>query len=100
VLGDVLGGGRTIAAALERFRQEGRGVLVYLRDGAAGVPAVPVGTETASEDQRQRQWREVGLGAQILRELGVRSILHLTSTPRNFVGLSGFGIEIVGSEPA
>ena len=100
VLGDVLGGGKTIAAALERFKQEGHGVLVYLRDGAAGVPSMAVGTDSASEDQRQKLWREVGLGAQILRELGVRSILHLTSTPRSFVGLSGFGIEIVGNEPA
>ncbi|MBY0613758.1 MAG: 3,4-dihydroxy-2-butanone-4-phosphate synthase [Beijerinckiaceae bacterium] len=100
VLGDVLGGGKTIAAALQHFKREGKGVLVYLRDGAAGVPSNPVGADTASEGARQRQWREVGLGAQILRDLGVLSIRNLTSTPRNFVGLTGFGIEIVASEPA
>ena len=48
---------------------------------------------------RSQQWREVGLGAQILRDLGVRSIVNLASSPRSFVGLSGFGIEIAGTAP-
>ena len=100
VLSDVLGGGKTIAKSLEHFKRAGRGVLIYLRDGTAGVPSNKVGADSDSENARQRQWREVGLGAQILRDLGVSSIRNLTSTPRNFVGLAGFGIEIVGSEPA
>jgi 3,4-dihydroxy 2-butanone 4-phosphate synthase / GTP cyclohydrolase II len=42
----------------------------------------------------------VGLGAQILKDLGVSSIRLLTSSrPMTYVGLSGFGIEIVGTEP-
>ncbi len=98
VLEDVLGGGKTVDAALKTFKREGRGVLIYLRDGTAGVPTKAVGAESASDEARQQQWREVGLGAQILRDLGVVSIRNLTSTPRNFVGLAGFGIEIVGNE--
>lgn len=100
VLDDVLGGASRINAALARFQREGRGVLVYLRDGAAGVPSVGLDPEgaTASESERTRRWREVGLGAQILRDLGVRSILNLSSTPRDYLGLGGFGIEIAGSE--
>ena len=48
---------------------------------------------------RTRQWREVGLGAQILKDLGVTSIrLLTTSRPMTYVGLSGFGIEIAGTE--
>ena len=46
-----------------------------------------------------RQWREVGLGAQILRDLGVVSIRNLSSSSRSYVGLSGFGIELVSEEP-
>src|SRR6185312_4011833 len=42
VIGDVFGGAKTITAALARFKQEGRGVIVYLRDGTAGVPIVGV----------------------------------------------------------
>jgi 3,4-dihydroxy 2-butanone 4-phosphate synthase/GTP cyclohydrolase II len=101
VLADVIGGGQTLKAALARFAKEGRGVLVYLRDGSAGVPTTRV-TDTAadgSEAERTRQWREVGLGAQILRDLGVRSIRNLATGSHAYVGLSGFGIEILDSEP-
>ena len=48
---------------------------------------------------RNRQWLEVGVGAQILRDLGVTSIRHLTSSAVDFKGLAGFGIEIVETVP-
>ena len=102
ILADVFGGATTINKTLARFAREGRGVLVYLRDGAAGVPvnAVRPQAENAEEDRR-RQWLDVGLGAQILRDLGVSSIRLRSSsaTPRAYVGLSGFGIEITAVEP-
>jgi len=85
---------------LRRFKQEGRGVIVFLRDGAAGVPthAIPQAGSTGSEVARSRQWREVGLGAQILKDLGITSIRLLTSRKLTYVGLAGFGIEIVSTE--
>jgi 3,4-dihydroxy 2-butanone 4-phosphate synthase/GTP cyclohydrolase II len=98
---DVFTGGKVIQKSLERIREEGRGVLVYLRDGTSGVPVTArgAGEKSASEVARDRQWREVGLGAQILRDLGVRSIVNLASSPRSFVGLAGFGIEIAETRP-
>jgi len=99
---DVFGGAKAVRRTLERFKAEGRGVLVMLRDGAAGVPvvAIPKADETASGEARSRQWREVGLGAQILKDLGVSSIRLLSfSRQMTYVGLSGFGIEIVSTEP-
>jgi len=102
IITDVFGGANSIHKALSRFKAEGRGVLVLLRDGTAGVPVVsiPKSGDTASGEARTRQWREVGLGAQILKDLGVSSIRLLTSSRRvTYVGLSGFGIEIVGTEP-
>lgn len=99
VIADTLGGGVAIHAALSRFREAGRGVLVYMRDGTAGVPVSAVTAEASSDEQRQRQWREIGLGAQILRDLGIASIVNLSSTARDYVGLSGFGIEILATEP-
>jgi 3,4-dihydroxy 2-butanone 4-phosphate synthase/GTP cyclohydrolase II len=102
ILADVFGGARTIKKTLARFSREGRGVLVYLRDGAAGVPANVVGRGADNaEETRKRQWLDVGLGAQILKDLGVSSIRLRSSTaiPRAFVGLSGFGIEITAVEP-
>jgi 3,4-dihydroxy 2-butanone 4-phosphate synthase / GTP cyclohydrolase II len=99
ILSDIFGGG-PIPKVLNRFKAEGRGALVYLRDGAAGVPANLSGAQaTTSDDARATQWREIGLGAQILRDLGVTSIRLRTDNPRTYVGLSGFGIEIAAVEP-
>jgi 3,4-dihydroxy 2-butanone 4-phosphate synthase/GTP cyclohydrolase II len=100
VLEDVVGGAKPIHAALSRFNAAGRGVLVYLRDGTSGVPASPVAEEgTGSEQERNVQWREVGLGAQILRDLRISSIQLLATRSRTYVGLAGFGIEISATEP-
>jgi 3,4-dihydroxy 2-butanone 4-phosphate synthase/GTP cyclohydrolase II len=103
ILSDVMGGAPTIKKTLARFAREGRGVLVYLRDGAAGVPANVIGRADPqnAEETRKRQWLDVGLGAQILKDLGVSSIRLRSSSakPRAFVGLSGFGIEITAVEP-
>jgi 3,4-dihydroxy 2-butanone 4-phosphate synthase/GTP cyclohydrolase II len=82
----------------------GRGVLVYLRDGTSGVPTTAIaeatGAEdcTASERERNREWREVGLGAQILRDLRISSIRLYATRERSYVGLAGFGIEIESTE--
>jgi len=99
IIRDVFGGAKTVHAALRRFKQDGRGVIVFLRDGAAGVPthAIPSG-DTGSDAARIRQWREIGLGAQILKDLGIASIRLLTSTKFTYVGLAGFGIEITATE--
>jgi 3,4-dihydroxy 2-butanone 4-phosphate synthase / GTP cyclohydrolase II len=100
VVGDVFGGAKLINAALARFAAEGRGVLVYLRDGAAGVPVLPFADteQVKSEAVRQRQWREIGLGAQILRDLNIVSIKNLVTRPQAYVALSGFGVEISATE--
>lgn len=98
-LGDVFGGGRGgLAAALERIGKEGRGVVVYLREGAVGVAAQGRTDDAGSDTMRKEQWREIGLGAQILKDLGVASIRVLASKERLFKGLAGFGVEIEGTE--
>ena len=97
ILNDIFGAG-PIERCLRRFKEEGRGVLVYLRDGSAGVPLNVAGAES-SEESRQSLWREVGLGAQILRDLGVTSIRLRSDSPRKYVGLAGFGVEIARIEP-
>ncbi len=100
VVEDVFGGAKTIHAALSRFKQAGRGVLVYLRDGTSGVPTSAIAEDsTASELERSRQWKDIGLGAQILRDLRISSIRLYATRSRTYVGLAGFGIEIESTEP-
>jgi 3,4-dihydroxy 2-butanone 4-phosphate synthase/GTP cyclohydrolase II len=107
---DVFGGrdgsANLIARSLRRLAAQGRGVLIYLREGSAGVPAAELrgrGDEaedaaSASASARSEQWRDVGIGAQILRDLGVSSIRLLATRHRHYVGLSGFGIDIIDTE--
>jgi 3,4-dihydroxy 2-butanone 4-phosphate synthase/GTP cyclohydrolase II len=100
VVEDVFGGAKAIHTALSRFKREGRGVLVYLRDGTSGVPTTAIAEDsTASEMERSRQWKDIGLGAQILRDLGITSIRLYATRSRSYVGLAGFGIEIASTEP-
>jgi 3,4-dihydroxy 2-butanone 4-phosphate synthase/GTP cyclohydrolase II len=102
ILRDIFGGATEVHGALRRFAKEGRGVIVFLRDGSAGVPVTALpqqDDDRGSEAARQRQWREIGLGAQILKDLGISSIRLLTSAEHRYVGLAGFGIEIASSEP-
>jgi len=100
VVEDVFGGAKAIHAALSRFKHAGRGVLVYLRDGTSGVPTTAITEDsTASELERSRQWKDIGLGAQILRDLRISSIRLYATRSRSYVGLAGFGIEIESTEP-
>jgi 3,4-dihydroxy 2-butanone 4-phosphate synthase/GTP cyclohydrolase II len=98
IVKDLFTGPARVQMVLNHFKRAGRGVLIYLRDGAAGVPVAPLGEPKTAEADRNRQWREVGVGAQILRDLGITSIINLTSSVHDYKGLSGFGIEIVSNE--
>ena len=105
ILDDVFGGSRTLKVVFERFQDSGRGVLVYLREGSTGVPiggleseAREASSNSNSEADRAQRWHEIGLGAQILRDLGVCSIRLLATRTRQYVGLGGFGIEIADTE--
>jgi 3,4-dihydroxy 2-butanone 4-phosphate synthase/GTP cyclohydrolase II len=99
MIGDVLGGAKVLRKAMAKIKEEGRGVIVYLQDGAAGVPSTAVPSQEDSSDAaRTRQWREVGLGAQILKDIGVSSIRLLVSANTTYIGVTGFGIEIESTE--
>lgn len=87
---------------LKRLGEEGRGVFILLRDQRAGSPIKPKttspGDQGNSDDRRLDAWREVGIGAQILKDLQVSSIRLLATQERVYVGLSGFGIDITDTE--
>lgn len=103
ILADIFGDQKSLKAAYQRFQAAGHGVLIYLREGAAGVPSVSIapGGEAeghGSASSRNESWREIGLGAQILRDLGISSIRLLSSRERRYVGLEGFGLTIEATE--
>ncbi|MDA3913576.1 3,4-dihydroxy-2-butanone-4-phosphate synthase [Oleiagrimonas sp.] len=89
--------GLTVTAALRRIADEGRGVLLVLsgEDTADALMARLKGNvPERGEDDAQNEWRQLGLGAQILADLGVRR-LRVLGTPRKLVGIGGFGLEVV-----
>jgi len=109
VMGDVLGslihnGQENIELALRRIDLEGKGVLVYLRTENMDDRLINRVNSYRDSNPRTSQHfnydkRDYGVGAQILRSIGVRKIKLLgTKLPSKRVGLKGYGIEIVGSE--
>ena len=104
VIDDVFGGDRDPVDVLGRMvADHGRGVLVYLREGSVGVAhnqteARQLSEEHAEARERENQWREIGLGAQILRDLGIESIRLYHNRERRYIGLEGFGIRIADTE--
>ncbi len=91
------------ARTLERFkRRRDAACWSICATARRACRSIVVGADSRnSEEARTAQWLDVGLGAQILRDLGVSSIRLRTSQaqPRTYVGLSGFGIEIIAVEP-
>jgi len=104
VVTDVFGAGARLDAIMSAVGERKRGVIVYLREGSVGVGhqgrnrTQSEGEGHAEARRRESEWREIGLGAQILKDLGISSIRLLASRERHYVGLEGFGIRIESTE--
>lgn len=103
-LSDVFGGGNRssralLQASLQAIAERGSGVLVYLRRPAFEDP-IDAGQSLASGSAKPASMmREYGVGAQILRDLGVSQIEVLSSSSRSLTGLASFGLTIVSQQP-
>ncbi|EAU43151.1 GTP CYCLOHYDROLASE II / 3,4-DIHYDROXY-2-BUTANONE 4-PHOSPHATE SYNTHASE [Fulvimarina pelagi HTCC2506] len=93
-----------VEIAVDEIGKLGHGVLMLLRtpevdefDLGDTVIDHADGEKHQSAISRRKRWREVGLGAQILRDLQIRSIREIASHERAYVGLTGFGIEVTGT---
>ncbi len=84
-------------ASLDRIGKLGAGVLIYLRSGFVGVPLDKLISQTR-EDVRKAQWLEIGVGAQILRDLGLSKIRLIAGREVDYVGVRGFGLTLEATE--
>jgi 3,4-dihydroxy 2-butanone 4-phosphate synthase/GTP cyclohydrolase II len=91
--------------AMERIAVEGRGVVLYLRRERRGLDLfTPVAADggtgpSTSLSSRLSTFRDFGIGAQILRDIGVGKIRWLTNNPLRLASLPGYGLQIVESVP-
>ena len=104
---ELLNTGAVIQRSMEIIARKGKGIILYLQPEHKGIrPDMVTYPKLEGKQQRgmnrsfvyQANFKEYGIGAQILRDLGVRKMRLLTNNKKHLVGLRGYGLEVVALE--
>ena len=99
VLSDTSGKSDDLHNAMEMVAEEGRGVVVLIREPLPTSLSDRVRKKMGEEVSSNAELRDYGVGAQILLDLGIREMILLSNTKRNIVGLEGYGLSVVEQRP-
>ena len=94
--GNQFDGHTVLQASLERIACEKHGVILYIEQPSSGIPCQMVRNAERSEDTSENMdFRDYGIGAQILSGLGLKKIRLVSSNPRKVIALDGYGLKIL-----
>ena len=94
-------GGKVVDRAFSKIEEEGAGVFLYMRHGEKGDSIIDklkeIDNDPTNDPLKSTVQRDFGVGAQILRDLGIRKIQLITNSPKKRIALDGYGLEITNT---